>query len=343
MHRIPTLDGWRGIAVILVLLFHFQTVFYTRFVTTTNWAWFGQHGVSIFFVLSGFLVTSQLISDKIDLRHFYIRRFFRLMPAAWVYLAAVVFFASLHIVRIGSDLWGCLFFYRNYIPLSYTNMFTSQLWSLSMEEQYYLLWPLVLMLVGRKVAPYLCVAGLVGVVIHRMNPAYWVSGRDLFTRTGLRVDAILVGCLLAFVMRDERVKDFVTRRSPVLFWGSLVIFLADMYRFQAIPPLHENVAIALMVASTATNPKLIASRLLELPHLKTTGLLCYGIYLWQGLFIHTAFGVFGIILLPIAVLGSWVLIEKPSQRLGLRLIHAGSNISPRRSAAASSSASTECT
>jgi peptidoglycan/LPS O-acetylase OafA/YrhL len=88
--RIPSLDGWRGVAIALVLFDHLQ---YT-ILGTHLWPWAetGQHGVTIFFVLSGFLITTTLVKNSFDFKRFYIRRFFRLMPVAWFYL---VFLAAL--------------------------------------------------------------------------------------------------------------------------------------------------------------------------------------------------------------------------------------------------------
>src|SRR5579863_6368632 len=81
--RIPTLDGWRGLAVLIVQLFHYQLYFMHYFLTYSP-AWIGEHGVNIFFVVSGYLITATLLRrDKIDFKRFYVRRFFRLMPAAW--------------------------------------------------------------------------------------------------------------------------------------------------------------------------------------------------------------------------------------------------------------------
>lgn len=87
MNRIPTLDGWRGIAIALVLFDHVQSALLRGYLRP--WTETGQHGVTIFFVLSGFLITTKLMEGPRDFKRFYIRRFFRLMPAAWAYLAAL--------------------------------------------------------------------------------------------------------------------------------------------------------------------------------------------------------------------------------------------------------------
>src|SRR6476646_7446998 len=84
MNRIPTLDGWRGIAIALVLFDHIQDSIMGHY--ARPWTATGYQGVTIFFVLSGFLITSKLLEGPINFKRFYLRRFFRLMPAAWVFL-----------------------------------------------------------------------------------------------------------------------------------------------------------------------------------------------------------------------------------------------------------------
>jgi len=87
MKRVPMLDGWRGIAILLVLVDHIATMIRGTF--PPPWLRLGQHGVTIFFVLSGYLITTGLIEAPIHLKRFYTRRFFRLMPAAWTFLAVL--------------------------------------------------------------------------------------------------------------------------------------------------------------------------------------------------------------------------------------------------------------
>jgi peptidoglycan/LPS O-acetylase OafA/YrhL len=319
--RIPTLDGWRGVAVIIVLLHHYELYFDNRLLTYP-WAWIGQHGVTMFFVVSGYLITTNLLGNG-DLKRFYVRRFFRLMPAAWVYLATVCFLAVFmpHKVTVGRDILGCLFFFRNYIGLNVPTNFTGHFWSLSIEEQFYFVWPTLLVLLGRRKSAAVAVLGIATIVAYRaLHPACMAQGFDYFFGTEYRLDAIMVGCLLAFVMSDVRARGWITEHSALLFWACVPVVAFDFWRYQSVMPLHENVALALMLASTVTNSRLIASRVLELPHLKTTGMLCYGIYLWQGLLLRQVFDPFGFILMPVTVLGSWALIEQPCQRLGLRLL-----------------------
>lgn len=323
--RIPTLDGWRGIAVLLVILFHFQMYLCPRFLLSYPAAWFGSHGVAIFFLISGYLITTSLL-NRGDLKRFYLRRFLRLVPAAWVYLATLCLLSiTTHKVSIGPDLLGCLFFFRNYIDAGFAGAYTTHFWSLSLEEQFYLIWPVLLIALGKRWAGALAAVAALAVAIHRASPDYMRRGESAFYtlkffKTEIRVDAILVGCLLGLVMSNPRVRQWITDRSGAIFWCCLPLVAFDFWRYQAVPPLHENIALALMIACTMTNRSLLASRLLEMPHLKTTGVLCYGIYLWQGLFLRAAFAPFGIVLLPIAVFASWTLIEQPSLRLADKIL-----------------------
>src|ERR1700761_6122181 len=132
--RIPTLDGWRGIAIFMVMMSHFIAGYLVH-PRLGQWFNLGQHGVQIFFVLSGYLITSNLLcEDKIHLGRFYVRRLFRLMPAAWTYLLVLVALTAWTPLKIiGSDLWACLLFFRNYLPETVTNTCTEHFWSLSLE------------------------------------------------------------------------------------------------------------------------------------------------------------------------------------------------------------------
>ena len=118
MKRIPTLDGWRGVAILLVLVDHARFALHLDPSASMST---GPHGVTLFFVLSGFLITSLLTQEKqskgsIDLRRFYVRRFFRLMPAAWAFLWFALVYAILSPQRLVGfvNIAAALLFVRNY-------------------------------------------------------------------------------------------------------------------------------------------------------------------------------------------------------------------------------------
>lgn len=321
--RIPTLDGWRAIAILLVLFAHFQRQLLGHFFFNQEWLDLGQHGVTIFFVLSGFLITSNLLkNESIDLRQFYIRRFFRLMPAAWTFLLVLCLLTLLTPMKsVGADLWGCLFFFRNYQVSAGSSIgITDHFWSLSVEEQFYLAWPGVLALLGRRNAAILAGVAAIAIAIFRFtHQAYYTSNYLFWLRTEVRADAIIIGCLIAFLLTRADVRAWFQRHSGVIFASCAIPLCADFYFYQSLIPLHESILVALMIAATVNNPRMIASRVLELSHIKTTGQISFSLYLWQGLFFRARWTVLGIILTPIAALLSWKLIEQPGIRAGARL------------------------
>src|ERR1700739_802804 len=168
--RIAALDGWRGIAILMVLVAHVEATYFGR--PIPSWLNTGEHGVCIFFVLSGYLITSNLLQRGLNLRRFYIRRFFRLMPVAWAYL---LFLGAAEVLvrypRIAlPEAASCLFFYRNYYgPIG--TAATLHFWSLSVEEQFYLAWPLVLLLLGRRRCLQIVPVAIIGIAAWRY--AHW--------------------------------------------------------------------------------------------------------------------------------------------------------------------------
>jgi peptidoglycan/LPS O-acetylase OafA/YrhL len=199
-HYLPTLDGWRAVAILAVLCCHAGW-------PTAALAPYGAMGVSVFFALSGFLITRRLMDERrIDLKDFYRRRAFRILPPIVVYLAVVaVLGLGLRVIPMDrSQLLASLFFYRNYLtpPVS-QGWYTGHFWSLAVEEHFYLVWPVLLSIVGfrraRWVAPALALAVAVWRVVDgrfawvgRLNPLL----RGSLARTDYRLDALLFGCAL---------------------------------------------------------------------------------------------------------------------------------------------------
>jgi peptidoglycan/LPS O-acetylase OafA/YrhL len=344
--RIPTLDGWRGIAILIVLFAHFQRAYLHHLFFGLTFLDAGQHGVTIFFVLSGYLITSGLIAqdrtqdrtegrttedrteDRIDLRSFYIRRVFRIMPAALVYLLFLVLLTALTPMKaIGGDLWQCLLFCRNYFSETRANTCTMHFWSLSVEEQFYFVWPAVLALCGRKGGAAIAVVATAGIAIFRiLHWNYYLT--DLrFQHTEVQADSLLVGCLLALALAHSPIRAFFVKNGRWLFLGAALVAVECIYHHQHLLPLRESLAIAVMIGTTALNPQMLVGKLLEMEHLKTTGLMSYSIYLWQGVFFRDTWGVLGFILLPIAAFISWLFVEKHGIAMGRRLLKASTKTS----------------
>jgi peptidoglycan/LPS O-acetylase OafA/YrhL len=321
--RIPTLDGWRGIAIALVLFDHIQYAAVGGYLRP--WTQTGRHGVTVFFVLSGFLITSNLIAEPTNLRKFYIRRFFRLMPAAWAFLIVLALLADHTGVHLTSwsDIQACLLFYRNFTgPVQGTT--AGHFWSLSIEEQFYLVWPFLLLVIGVRRSRWIASAAAGGIAFFRWGMWQHYQDNLLANRTEVRADAILVGCLLALLLSNPTTHERAARWSK---WGAVPAFsgliLAIMY-CHLLQPLWESICIAVLLLATMLHPDSAGSQILSWKPLAWLGTVSYSLYLWQELFV--GFSASPLILtlsvsvaLPLFAMSSYYLIERPSIRLGHRL------------------------
>lgn len=314
--RIPALDGWRGLAILLVLIDHLVHGSY-------RWKLYraGPHGVTIFFVLSGFLITSKLIEGPVDLKRFYIRRFFRLMPAAWIFLAFLGVFGVLFRPTMSrSDALGCIFFYRNYVGDK--QMLTAHFWSLSLEEQFYVVWPCILLLAGIRKSRWIAAIATLACASYRYLRWEHYINVPFDLRTEVRADAILAGCLLALLFEDPSFRSFVERSATFYVVPSIAVLLFCFGRFHSMPPLFEVLSIVALLAATLTHPDSAAARALANPVLVKLGVVSYSLYLWQQFFVSIP-GLLGIIILslglPLCAIGSYYLIERPGIQLSSRL------------------------
>ena len=202
VHRITALDGWRGIAILLVLFDHFQIELLGKRQFAT-----GMIGVLLFFVLSGYLITGKL-APGVSLKRFYLRRFFRLMPAAWIYLFCIAVFGVLDL-RFA---FGCLLFFRNMQPLGVPyEWYTLHFWSLSIEEQFYLVWPALLLMSGRF-------AKLIALTTGLASLAWCMLFHAPIFSTVSNAPALVLGCLLALVGWKIPARVAVVLSMPGLPW-----------------------------------------------------------------------------------------------------------------------------
>ena len=342
------LDGLRGVAVLLVLMRHsFELVpggFGPQWLN--DFLHGGYFGVDIFFVLSGFLITSLLIDERessgaVRMRSFYGRRALRLMPALVVMLGVV----SIVLVLDGStwsSLWptvrSSLFYYQNWHSVWDPKHLATEfghLWSLSIEEQFYIVWPVVLLaMVALWKRQWVRVAalalGVLWVAWYRLH--VWNSGVGwafVFVRTDTRLDALLVGCLVAFLFQWQVVR---ARVLHVAAWGGLVVVLATVARtnpFQAY--LYKGgltlgaIGVGCVVLAIAEG-SWRGARLFNVKPLRMVGKVSYGLYLWHfPIFVllmrHSATWssgvrvVVGVVLSGVVTAVSWFVVERPALKL----------------------------
>ncbi|HWA00379.1 MAG TPA: acyltransferase [Caulobacterales bacterium] len=308
--HLPALDGLRAISVLLVMISHAGLGHVVP----------GGLGVTVFFFISGFLITRLLLEEhdangRISFRRFYARRFLRLGPALVVY----VLLASLAIVAVGGAFWmqdiaAALFYYANYhqIFTGFQHAVAlapdggavrlqspfSILWSLAIEEHFYFLFPLTLasLAPSLKRGMWLFVALLVVILAWRLFLAHAGATHDrIYMGTDTRIDSILFGVVAAVtgrLMRPERA------RRTRLIWLACVIGVALMLvsLLARDPAFRETWRYSLQgLALTALVPALVFApalaaprRMLEHDFIVYVGKLSYSLYLYQYLVVMLA-------------------------------------------------------
>jgi peptidoglycan/LPS O-acetylase OafA/YrhL len=334
----PSLDGVRAIAVFLVMAQHLGYVHA------------GGLGVDIFFVLSGYLITAILISefaatDGISLRKFYARRALRILPAVLLLLIVInifvaVFETSAQASRVRWDSLASLFYVANWLrAFSHDIGILGNLWSLSIEEQFYLLWPVTLLFfLSRQLSlKKIIFITALAIVLVNADRIYLYHGMDSFNRiyNGLdtRADALLVGCVLGL----SGYQIFSARVFAILgllgaAFVAYVLFFAYPVSASFQVPFGLTIGgtlfaigVALFLAGILSNPASIPAKLLRLPPLVWAGRLSYGLYLWHFFvfaFIAGWFRGYQARLIPFQLFAtfgiaalSYYLIERPCLKL----------------------------
>jgi peptidoglycan/LPS O-acetylase OafA/YrhL len=316
--HLPGLDALRVLAVGLVMVYHFGFQ-----------AARGGLGVVVFFVLSGFLITWLLLrelatNDTIALGAFYRRRALRIFPAAYVYGVLLI---ALWLVLRRPIPWGhvlsAFLYVSNYYNalLGDPNNGFSHTWSLAIEEQFYLLWPMALLLCHRR--GWLTHKVLVGVILaiwaYRTVLAWGfdVDQAYVYAAFDTRADALLVGCLLAVLVKQERwtpVLRAVTA-SPMLplvtiAAGTLVATgdqlgiprYRDVIAFALIPPL-----VAVLIVQVLALSDTAMWRWLEHPALRYLGRISYPMYLYQQVTLSPARKLLGAFPVPVQLVGAFAI------------------------------------
>jgi peptidoglycan/LPS O-acetylase OafA/YrhL len=296
----PALDGLRAFCVAAVILYH------------ADLAWLpgGFLGVEVFFVLSGFLITSLLRNEfattaRIDLVEFWKRRARRLLPALWVLLAAVSLYAACFLPselwRLRSELLAAFAYVANwYFALAHYSYFEivgrpsllAHLWSLAIEEQFYLLWPGLFYLAAKRLS--VRKLGLVTLLLAVASSA-WMAARftpgldpsPLYYDSAARAAAILLGATLA-CLGSARMSAVPAPWADVLGWCGMLGLLAtcvwyseaDAFVFRGGLIVVDFCALAVIVAAVHPQARTL-QRLLSFEPLRLIGTRSYGLYLWH--------------------------------------------------------------
>lgn len=344
-HRIPSLDGVRAIAVSLVCLAHLT---WNQHYLGRNdqYLKLGSFGVRIFFVLSGFLITGILLREiehtsSLSLRRFYFRRTLRILPAFYAFITVMVVFNEAHWIHFydGSATPSLTYMADYFVPGKRAFGHT---WSLAVEEQFYVIWPAILLLLGprrgmwfaggtllfcpcMRAITYLFMAHQVGVVSQ-------LQGLEF--RLDTQADALAMGCLLAGLRgRFHSYAWYRSLLSSRVFAAVPVLGLLTFeFGRQQLPPIAYvvvgytvvNIAITLSIDWCLLFPGGWIGRVLNASPIAAVGIISYSIYLWQEPFLFVSRSAWwqvppvNIGLTVLAATASYVLIERPCLRLRAR-------------------------
>jgi peptidoglycan/LPS O-acetylase OafA/YrhL len=294
------LDGIRGLAIGLVVSFH-----------AFGWPRAGTLGVDLFFVLSGFLITTLLLEEHalshgVSIRRFYVRRARRLLPALFALLAAFLLITVLSTAARGTfhppaivGLAAALTYTSNIVVAADPSAVPAaliHLWSLAAEEQFYILWPLLLLLFLRRGGVRFAGRGLVVLlvcsVLYRLGLTLaGASGDRLFYAPDTHADSLLIGCAVACWFSERSVVLAARHRRQELGAGlALALVLAGAvlldrvptkvaYELQLVPTAFALTAAALIVYA-AIGSSLVARALSARPMVFLGG-ISYSLYLWH--------------------------------------------------------------
>jgi peptidoglycan/LPS O-acetylase OafA/YrhL len=314
---LPFLDGFRAVSIAMVAAWHasgIHTILYTR--RFEVWL-----GVDAFFVLSGFLITSLLVQERQDagafsLRSFYARRFLRISPAYVVFLVSMLLYYGRPALRA---LAMCAVYLNNYDHGREWGFYASYpggleaivpTWSLCIEEQFYILWPLVLSWVGHRDdadparfprALKFALAAAAAVILFKAALLFHDPGVDdkrIYFSFETRSDSVLIGCCAALAWANPRLRERIRaglagRWTPGVIVAALVLAVQNVRtseQTRLFPRLMAwvvslpmfSVLVAALILTLVIHPSSAPARFLSRPAMRWIGRLSYSIYLWHN-------------------------------------------------------------
>lgn len=293
----------------------------------------GQHGVDVFFVISGFLITHLLLREleargSISLNRFYLRRFFRIFPAFYTFLIVVGLLWRAGIVSLDWQTYVHAATYTFNYDRHPAGWVLSHCWSLSLEEQFYVLWPPCLVLLGRARSAWVAASVIVLSPVSRgITYVLWPSFRGMEGVTlHTRLDTIMFGCLVALLYDNasfHRITQSLLHPSIALVCALFFLIASPLAeaRFEAkyswpVGYTLCGFCVSVVMLYVIKNASSITGRLLNVGIVRHIGVISYGLYLWQQPFTEPGrFGPLSLLLILACAETSYFLVERPSFQL----------------------------
>ena len=346
--RISSLDGLRAVSIVLVVLSHTKSLLPATLTQSGLFRYLvggGLHGVQVFFVISGYLITLLLLREiertaDISLKSFYVRRIFRIFPAFYAYLAAIaVLWIAGWTRQDGRTFLAAASYTIVYLPHP-QGWLVQHAWSLSIEEQFYLIWPVLLLISHRRGFLLKLAIGLLAAMpALRSLIAFHASAGALEHNRLLvnlsSIDMLMMGCLLALLSGRKNWRAWCERWmrgwpvAALAFSGLVLVPYAGAKLGGSEGGLFAEVlgfSVTALAIGAATEyvvrkPESAAGRVLNTSAMRHIGLISYSIYLWQQLFTasDTKLGLLTFPLILITAEISFRLIERPAMRFRARI------------------------
>src|ERR1700736_411432 len=302
-HQIPSLDGLRAISITLVILGHAIGTKGFIGITARPFFWpFPILGVTVFFVISGFLITRILLREMekpggLRLSKFYLRRTLRIFPPFYFYLLIMLALSLFKVVEIPLQNFAFAATYTTNNPWVEWNWFLGHTWSLSIEEQFYLLWPGALLLAGKRGATGLLWGLIILCPLLRAAIYHWHIISDegaLQFGAHAAADSLATGCLLAFKRDWLHEKRFYLRVLESRWFFVVPLSVIAITLLQPNHPIFcaliaksaINLGIGLSMDWCVTNYKSLVGRILNSTPMVFIGVISYSLYLWQQPFMR---------------------------------------------------------
>jgi peptidoglycan/LPS O-acetylase OafA/YrhL len=331
MRYLKQIDGLRAFAVIGVIIHHWTTV-------STNFSFLmhlGAFGVDLFFVISGFLITTILIKEKNNgkkiienIKIFYIRRSLRIFPIYYIFLILIFIFNWTEIKPNALSLLGYYFNFDMYFNGWAKFSYVQHLWSLSVEEQFYIFWPLIVFLFINKNNFYIFIPLLIVVsFVFCLSFLLFSPYKEVKLFTPFAFMSLFLGSLLSYI-KDRNIKVPYSSIFIIVFLSIFLLLKLDLiphfYGKNIIGYLipFPSLMFFLLVNKAADGYKGVAKVILENNFLCFIGKISYGLYIYHMIIPHLFFDnisyiniFYNTLILFVIALSSWYLIENPINKL----------------------------
>lgn len=333
--RIPSLDGLRAVSISLVIAWHIALRVDLPLFRNLWRIDAGNLGVRVFFVISGYLITTLLLveherSGAISLPHFYYRRTLRIAPALLAFLIGMGIVAGLGLLPSGlrvRDLLVAGTYTANYLP---TSPLVAHTWSLAVEEQFYLLWPGLLVFLGVQRGFRVALAMLFIAPVLRtlaLHSSVWPDNpRYAFECVA---DALATGCLLSrfrtMLWANARYRRLLCSREFRCWPVAVALIAFGTVRWPTVGAVVGisllNISVGMGIDWSLRFPETFPARFLNFAPVVYVGTLSYSLYLWQQPFLSTHLRwplPVSLLALALTALASFYLVEKPALRMRSR-------------------------